>query len=372
MASRKLRVPGHALTITAALSLAVGILVVSTPTAVGAQPSCAVSNTRNHKGYSSLQDAVTAAKAGDTLEVKGTCVGNTTVDRDVTLSGVSNNAFPGTPTLDGNQAGRVLDITAGTTTIRNLVITHGRTTGPGGGIWIEAGASAAVFDSVVRNNTAGSDTFGGGIDVDGTSLLVVRSSVTGNSAGGSGGIDMDFSTVSLVSSSVTGNAATHAPSTTGDGCAFSGTIYACSGGIWNFHGVLSLTNSTVSSNTSAYRAGGLRTDSTVSSGVVTDGITYLAGSTTFASNAAASAADGGQGGGIWARARIAGTTTAVDPSPAFRVAGGSTTYTDPLTGATLPAWTGSLSGNTPDQCFAAGVTPSTLTLGTHTCGSIFS
>jgi hypothetical protein len=368
MAWRKLRVPGRALTITAALGLAAGMLVVLAPTAIGAQPSCAVSNTRNHKGFSSLQDAVTAAKAGDTLEVKGTCVGNTTLDRDVTLSGIRNKAFPGTPTLDGNQAGRVLDISAGTATIRNLVITNGLTDGPGGGIWIEPGAAAEVFDSVVSDNTAGAATFGGGIDVDGVSLLLVRSAVTGNSAGGSGGIDMDFSTVSLVSSSVTGNAATHAPSTTPDGCLFSGTVYACSGGIWNFHGVLSLTNSTVSSNTSAYAAGGLRTDSTVSSGLVTDGITYLAGSTTFASNAAA---NGGQGGGIWARARIAGTTTAVDPSPAFRVAGGSMSYTDPLTGATLPAWTGSLSGNTPDQCFAATVPPSGLTLGTHTCGLTF-
>ena len=114
MSWRKLRVPGHALTITAALGLAAGMLVVLAPTAVGAQPSCAVSNTRNHKGYSSLQDAVAAAKAGDTLEVKGSCVGNTTLDRDVTLSGVSNKAFPGAPTLDGNQTGRVLTINGGT------------------------------------------------------------------------------------------------------------------------------------------------------------------------------------------------------------------------------------------------------------------
>jgi hypothetical protein len=367
MPSRKFRVPVHAHAIIATLALAVGMLAVLAPTAVGKPPPCQTKNERTgieYKGASPLVTAIGAAQPGDTISVWGTCAGNFALAMDLTLQGRGKNA-----TLDGNQTGRVLDISAGTTTIRNLAITNGRTDGPGGGIWIELGASAALFDSVVRNNTAGSDTFGGGIDVDGTSLLLVRSAVTGNSAGGSGGIDMDFSTVSLVSSSVTGNAATHAPSTTPDGCAFSGTIYACSGGIWNFHSVLSLTDSTVSSNTSAYRAGGLRTDSTVSSGVVTDGITYLAGSTTFASNAAANAADGGQGGGIWARARQAGVN--VDPSPAFRVAGGSTFYTDPLTGATLPAWTGSLSLNTPDQCFAAGPS-SVLTLGTHTCGATFS
>ncbi len=369
MPPRKSRVPLHALTITVSVAIAVGMLVVLAPAAVGGPPPCQTKNERTgveYKGASSLVTAIGAAQSGDTISLWGRCVGNFTLGSDLTLQGRGKNA-----TLDGNQAGRVLDVTAGTATIRNLVITNGRTNGAGGGIWIESGAAAAVFDSVVRNNTAGAATFGGGIDVDGTSLLLVRSAVTGNSAGGSGGIDMDFSTVSLVSSSVTGNAATRAPSTDPDGCSFSGIIYACAGGIWNFHGVLSLTNSTVSSNTSAYRAGGLRADSTVSSGVVTDGITYLAGSTTIASNAAASAADGGQGGGIWARARLQGTTTAVDPSPAFRVAGGSSSYTDPLTGATLPAWTGSLSGNTPDQCFAAGVTPSVITLGTHTCGSTF-
>ena len=34
--------------------------------AAGSPPSCAISNARNHKDYSSLQNAVDAAKAGDT------------------------------------------------------------------------------------------------------------------------------------------------------------------------------------------------------------------------------------------------------------------------------------------------------------------
>ena len=36
-----------------------------------ARPSCAISNAKTHKDYSSLQSAVDAAKAGNTLEVKG-------------------------------------------------------------------------------------------------------------------------------------------------------------------------------------------------------------------------------------------------------------------------------------------------------------
>ena len=125
--------------------------------AVGKPPSCAISNDRNHTGYGVLQDAVDAAKAGDTLEIKGTCVGSTSVDRDITLKGIVNKPFPGPPTLDGNHSGRVLDITAGKATIRDLVITNGRTDGDGGGIIIDAGASAALVNTTVRANTAGPD-----------------------------------------------------------------------------------------------------------------------------------------------------------------------------------------------------------------------
>jgi hypothetical protein len=301
----------------------------------------------------------------------GTCVGSTSVDRDITLKGVVNKPFPGTPTLDGNQSGRVLHITAGKATIRNLVITNGRTTGDGGAILIDAGASAALVDTTVRDSIAGPGSFGGGIEAAGTSLagvdlLLIRSAVTGNSAGSSGGIDMNLATVSLVSSSVTHNTATHAPGSPGDGCGFSPDPlrYACGGGIWNFNGTLSLTDSTVNANSALYRGGGLRTSSTIDAGGhVVSGITQLAGSTTIDANTA-----GDRGGGIFAR--LGGTP---EPPPliqapaslTFRVADGSASYTDPLTGSRLPAWTGSVSGNTPDQCFPV------LTLGTHTCGSTF-
>jgi len=353
-----------------ALGVAAAGAALIPPAAVGAPPSCAISNDRNHKGYDLLQKAVDAAKAGDTLEIKGTCVGSTSVDWDITLKGVVNKAFPGTPTLDGNQSGRVLNVTAGKATIRNLVITNGRTNGDGGAILIDAGASAALVDTTVRNNTAGSGSFGGGIEAAGQplaaiDLLLIRSAVTRNSAGSSGGIDMNFATVSLVSSSVTQNTATHVPGSPGDGCGFAPDLlrYACGGGIWNFNGTLSLTDSTVNANTALYRGGGLRTSSTINDGHVVSGITLLAGSTTIDANTA-----GDRGGGIFAR--LAGTP---EPPPViqepasltFRVADGSPSYTDPLTGSTLPAWTGSVSGNTPDQCFPV------LTLGTHTCGSTF-
>jgi len=283
MASRKFHV--RALTSIAALAVAVGMLVVSAPTAVGGPPSCGVSNTRNHKGYNSLQAAVNAAKAGDTLEVKGTCIGNTSVDKSITLSGVTNNAFPGPPTLDGDEQGTVVTITAGTTTIRNMTITNGKTPDFGGGIAARSGSS----------------------------LVLINSAVSGNSAGSSGGIDSDGGTVTLIGSTVSNNTAAGATNCQGLG--------SCAGGIWNFGGTLTLIDSTVSGNTATRRGGGIvnQTPTGGSAALLT-----LSGTTSITDNHAISNSAVNLGGGIWIRG-----------------------------GATVTAtgdWTGSISGNTPDQC----------------------
>jgi hypothetical protein len=354
MASTNVRVPRHALTLLPMLAVAVGLLVTLVPAAVGGPPSCAVSNARNHKAYSGLQDAVTAAKAGDTLEIKGTCVGNTTVDRDITLSGVTNKAFPGMPTLDGNAQGRVLTINGGTTTILDLTITNGQTSGPGGGLYV---ATAAILNNVVVTaNTAGALQFGGGIEADlGSSLTLTNSTVSGNTAGSSGGIDMFRAKASLTSSTVTGNHATRAPSGEDGGCAFGdpAVLYACAGGIWNYQGSLALVNSTVTGNTAAYRGGGVATYVRLfPDGTPRSGLTVLSGTTSISSNTA-----GDRGGGIFH------TNPVAAPSFGVRAADGTSTYKDPISGATLPAWTGSVSGNSPDQCSPA------LTLGGTTCGT---
>jgi predicted outer membrane repeat protein len=343
----------------AAMALMVALMA---PAASAAPPPCQTKNVRTgveYKGASALATAITAAASGDTINVWGTCFGNFALGKDLTLQGKGRAA-----TLDGNRTGRVLNITAGTTaTIRDLRITNGRTGSLGGGIYVRPGATAVLVHVLVTGNAGGAKSFGGGIEADENSkLTLVGSTVSGNTAGGSGGIDMFFAKASLIDSTVTGNQATRTPGPEGDGdgCGFGDplVLFACAGGIWNFHGTLALTDSTVSSNTAAFRGGGLRTDSTFENGSPIDGITLLGGSTTISSNTAAD-----QGGGIWARAREADVD--VNPSIAFRAADGTASYTDPLTGATLPAWTGSLFGNTPDQCFP------TLTLGTHTCGATF-
>jgi hypothetical protein len=315
----------HALAIVGALALAAGMLVLLAPTAVGAAPSCAVSNARTHKGYSSVQTAVDAAKAGDTLEVKGTCVGNTLVDRNVTLKGVTNKAFPGTPTLDGGGTGTVLHITNGTTTIDGLTITDGVASAEsvegnpccvGGGIAVSgATAGAHVVNSLVTGNSAG--VFGGGIDVDDGTLTLENSVVSRNTSSSSGGIDSDFGTITLIDSTVSGNVAT------GGGTCTSANL-SCAGGIWNFGGTLTLIDSTVSGNTADDRGGGIVNQ-------LTEALVTLSGTSTISSNTA-----GEFGGGIWIRGGTIGATA---------------------------DWTGSVSGNSPDQCFP------TVTIGSTTCGA---
>jgi hypothetical protein len=326
LASRTFKVRTRVLTIGAALALAAAVLVVAAPTAIGGPPSCAVSNARTHKDYNSVQAGVDAVKAGDTLEVKGTCVGSTSVDRTVTLKGVTNKAFPGTPTLDGNKSGTVLHITNGTTTVDGLKVTNGVadvTSVEGNGCCVGGGiavsgdtAGATLVNALVTGNSA--SIFGGGIDVDDGTLTLVNSTVSGNTAGsGSGGIDSDFGTITLTGSTVSGNTARRA------------------GGIWNFGGTLTLRDSTVSGNSaSAPLPRGVGGGIINESAGPTTALLTLSGSTTITGNHADNA-----GGGIFMFAADPGT---VQPTA---------------------DWTGSISGNTPDQCNP------TLTIGSTTCSS---
>ena len=83
---------------------------------------------------------------------------------------------------------RLLEISAGTVTIRGFTIEGGNETngsplpnpGVGGGIWIDNPGSLTLQDSMVLGNHA--DQSGGGIDNDGT-LAVIGSTIEHNTAG---------------------------------------------------------------------------------------------------------------------------------------------------------------------------------------------
>jgi predicted outer membrane repeat protein len=333
----------------AALGITIAIAVVAvaatfTASVVAAGPPCHATNAQTgveYKGDSAVTNAIAAANAGDTIGIRGTCYGNFAISKTLTLQGEGKNA-----TLDGNGGGRVLTLTSGTTTLRDLTITNGKTSSVGGGIYLAA--TAVLENVVVTENEAGATQFGGGIEADlGSRLTLIDSTVSGNTAGSSGGIDMFRARATLINSTVAGNHATRAPSPDPDGCGFGSLIYSCAGGIWNYQGWLALVDSTVNGNHAAYRGGGITSYLRIVSDVPVSGYTILAGRTSVRGNTA-----GDQGGGIYSN--NAASVLAAD---------GSASFTDPISGETLPAWTGTVSSNNPDDCSP------TLTLGSNACGA---
>jgi nitrous oxidase accessory protein NosD len=304
------------------LAIAAVVAAFCTPAALAGPRTCVAQNAGTTTEYGDLAAAIAAASAGDTINVSGTCHGNFQIDKNLTFQGQGSN-----PTLDGDYAFRVLTITTGTTTIHDLKIQHGQMTGrfpenAGGGIYV---GSAAVLDNVVvSENSVDPNNFGGGIEADlGSMLTLTDSTVKENVAGSSGGIDMFRAKASLIRSVVTDNTAKQASI---DGCAFGDNVYSCAGGVWNYQGTLALTDSAITGNRGGYRGGGIRNDVRLS------------------------------GGGIWTNA-----ATGLDANGGIRAADGTATYLDPVSNTTLPAWTGSVFGNHPDQCSPA------IVIGTVSC-----
>jgi PA domain len=347
-------------------ALAAATLAISAPTMGASPPSCAVSNTRTHKGYDSLQAATAAAKAGDTVEVKGTCVGNTTVGKNIRITGVTNNAFPGPPTLDGGGTGTVLQVASGTkTTIDGLTITNGASLLNG---VFQVGATAVNYVSIggsILPATSGTEDYvfvgracnGDPLQADpsGKVALIIRgtcffsdkganvaaagatAAVIFNNPTQPGAFPQAVQLVNPVSIPVVGisNAPGTAMGASGQLSWTNTTSFpqGCRGGGICNSGTLALVNSLLSGNLGTY-GGGVRNEGTLT----------LAGSTIISNNR------GTFGGGINSTAG------------SVQAANGTSTYPDPITGATLPAWTGSVSGN-----FLLNCDP-TITLGTGTCG----
>jgi hypothetical protein len=163
-----------------------------------------------------IQSAVDAASAGDTIQVaSGTYAEHVTINKDLTVNGAG---APST-VVDGTQTGRVFQIGGGATvTLSGLIIS--------GGMATDGGANGLVF--------------GGGI-LNSGKLTVVSCKIYNNhagsccsansSVGGSGGGVYNSGTVSIVNSTVTQN-----------GSSFSG------GAIFNAGGTVSIANSSLDGN----------------------------------------------------------------------------------------------------------------------------
>jgi len=200
------------LTALVVAGLAGSAVAGAAPAASAASTTCLVVDTNANLSYMSLQDAVNAAAAGDTLFVKGTCTGGTGIDKDLTISGQSASGTK-TATLNGGGQTSVLGIGNGVSvTLNTLVITNGFAIRGGGGI-INAG-TVTLNGSTVTGNTASSleDPLvgGGGILNDGGAVTLNDSAVSGNTSFvvGGGISNSVFGTVTMNGgSTVTGNTA---------------------------------------------------------------------------------------------------------------------------------------------------------------------
>jgi hypothetical protein len=238
-----------------------GFLAASDAAPAGASPAGITVNCPTDN----LQDAINSAAAGSRLIVGGTCTGNFSINKNLTLSGPAILDGGGVPTQDGV----TLNVISGTVVLNNLVIQDGvGINSLGGGLWNSgqltlnhstvthntANAIGGVFNmgqltlnsstvshniatngggggifncganpgfqtyglctgapailnldsSVVSNNIASSD--GGGIENDPQAVTTLNGSiVSGNTAGGNGGGIENHGTTTLDISSVSGN-----------------------------------------------------------------------------------------------------------------------------------------------------------------------
>jgi hypothetical protein len=104
-----------------------------------------VRNAETGQRYSKLQAAIGAASAGDRIEVRGTCRGTTTVDRDLAIKGVWTTAW-GRARLEGNRSGAFT-------------------------LTVEPGVTLTLKSTTVYGNRADRDGVGGGLRNRGTTTF---------------------------------------------------------------------------------------------------------------------------------------------------------------------------------------------------------
>ena len=197
-------------------------------------------NLRTLALYSTIQGAINNALDGDTISVApGTYYENLIVNRNINITGAGKDST----IIDGQQKDSVIiinpDITA---TISGFTIRNGNAE-RGGGIFIN-GATLTLQNSAVTGNTA---TYGGGI-WNGYTLTLINSQVTGNTYGWlGGGICNCGSGLVIINSQISGNRMS------GNDCR--------GGGIYNYYGAIGkLQNSAITGNTAVY-GGGIYNDS---------------------------------------------------------------------------------------------------------------
>ena len=130
-------------------------------------------------GTCSLRDAILLAAPNDIIELPAgsyplsPALGALNVAKSLEIVGTGGTAVA--TLLDGNHSTRLFNISAGTTTLRNLTLQHGQpASGSGGGINATGVGSVVLDNAIVRSNV--SPSHGGGIMLSGGSLKIGRAS----------------------------------------------------------------------------------------------------------------------------------------------------------------------------------------------------
>ena len=123
--------PRRVVTPVVALALAGAVLPVAAVPAAAIVPTCSVLR-EGFAPYGDLQTAVSAASAGETIVVDGTCVGDAQLDKDVTIAGAGAQGTLGTAatavpdTLVGSGTSSTLRILGSAdVTLKDLTVSGG-------------------------------------------------------------------------------------------------------------------------------------------------------------------------------------------------------------------------------------------------------
>lgn len=177
------------LLISAIVALSLVMTLGASPVAVASPGSCRVRDLDSGRTYNRLQAAVRAARTGDRLAVRGTCIGRTVISKNLTIVGIRTKRS-GEPRLSGADQVRVLDIRKGArVTIRRLVVVQGRALRGGG---IRNYGTLVLSNVRVRRCTAPStptaNGHGGGIYDAGRLFLDGKTRVLASGASFGGGV----------------------------------------------------------------------------------------------------------------------------------------------------------------------------------------
>ncbi len=203
----------------------------------------------------SLRGAISGAASGDTVNFDAVVFASA---QTITLGGTSNPliinknlTINGTGadklTVSGNNASLVFNVGNFTVGLSGMTVTGGNgtqflngSTAPGGGI-LNFGTTTISDCVITGNQTAPTNSYGGGIYNNGGTLTLIGSTVSNNVArfnafSNGGGISSQIGTLIVTNSTISGNTA-------------NSTAGGNGGGIHIFSGNLIVTNSTISNNT---------------------------------------------------------------------------------------------------------------------------